>query len=704
MAGLILIAACWLVAAFVSSVEREKTIEGMVKQSDGMVRLFEEYTVEIVERLDRTLLLLRKSYEDDPGHFDLRSWSARTELVGDETHQIALIGANGYRVTSTTDYQGPPTYVGDREYFRTQLDQASDKLFISEPVVGRVTGKVSLQFSRRVRAPGGGFGGVILISINPNFIGRFYRAVDLGEKGSIVLRNLDGVIIAAQGLSTGAGRQTKQHPFLEALARSRSGSYWGGGAIDGHNRLVTYRTSDKFPLIFALGLAESDGLGAYWKHRTTYFAVAAVLSCIVLIAMAFTIRHQAKLDESQGRLRLLNEESSEQNVRFDAALANMSSGISMFDADGELVVWNDRYVEIYGMAPELIRLGVSIYTIIEHRKAAGNLDLDVDTYIGNFQQQLSDNGRSISSSRLRDGRVVSVVSTAIGNGGWVGIHEDITERIDHETSIYHQATELALVNMRFDAALSNMTQGVCLFDAHKNLVIVNRRFREMYGFLEEQVVPGTPLSEMLQHHARQGMTSDLTIEEHLQRIPTEADQYFVTVAGRVISIKRTPTADGGWVATHEDVTAQERAQQLIAEKAAELGHINMQFDAALSNMSQGISMYDSGKRLVVWNHRYAELYRLPQGFLKAGIHVDEVMTEIFARNVLKQAATIEDIVADRARHFSTDFNTSRIDEFADGRVVLISRQAMKEGGWVSTHEDITERRRAEAEIAHLARH
>src|SRR5450631_4165912 len=63
-AGLILIAACWLITAYVSSFEREQAIEGMVKQSDAMVRLFEEYTVEIVERTDRTLRLLRKSYED----------------------------------------------------------------------------------------------------------------------------------------------------------------------------------------------------------------------------------------------------------------------------------------------------------------------------------------------------------------------------------------------------------------------------------------------------------------------------------------------------------------------------------------------------------------------------------------------------------------------------------------------------------------
>jgi diguanylate cyclase (GGDEF)-like protein/PAS domain S-box-containing protein len=566
-AGLILIAACWLVAAFVSSVEHEKTIEGMLKQSDGMVRLFEEYTVEIVERIDRTLLLLRRGYEDDPAHFDLRNWAAH-ELVGDETLQVSLIGADGFQVASTTDYRGAPLYLGDRAHFRAQLDLASDKLFISEPLLGRVSGKLSLQFSRRVRARGGGFGGVIVISIDPTFIERFYKAVDLGSKGAILLRNLDGVVLAAQGLSTSAiGRQVTQLPFVEALARSRSGSYWGGGAIDGSNRLVAYRTSEKFPLIFAVGLAEKDGLSGYWKHRTTYFMAAAVISFVVLIAMAFTIRHQAMLDDSHARLKLLNEEISEQNVRFDAALANMSNGISMFDADGKLMVWNDQYVKIYGMAPELIRRGVSIYTIVAHRKEAGNLDLDVDTYIGEFRQKLIDSGNSASHSRLGDGRVISVVNTAIAGGGWVAIHEDITERIHDETSMFQQATELALVNMRFEAALSNMTQGLCLFDGDRNLVIANRRFREMYDFPEQLVVPGTPLISMLRHLGRQGVKSGLTVEQHVQRIPTEMDQDFATLDERVISIKRAPTPDGGWVATHEDITERKRAEAEIAHMA-----------------------------------------------------------------------------------------------------------------------------------------
>jgi diguanylate cyclase (GGDEF)-like protein/PAS domain S-box-containing protein len=707
MACVILVAACWFVVAVVLSVERDKTIEGALKQSDGLVRLFEQNTVDVVERADRTLLFLRKSFEDDPVHFDLRGWATPTSLVSDETLQLTLIGTDGFSVASTADFRGPRLYLGDREHFRKQLDPAIDKLFISEPVLGRATGKMSLQFSRRLRAADGGFAGVIVLSIDPNFIGRFYRAVDIGANGSVVLRNLDGVIIAAQGLSGNVvGRQIKQKPFLDALSQSGSGHYWGGGAVDGNNRLVSYRTSEKFPLIFSIGLAENDIFSGYQKHRTIYLTVASIVTLVILIAIAFNVRHQMKLDRSQETLKELNEEISKQNLRFDAALSNMPNGLSMFDADGKLLVWNERYVEIYGMAPDVVRRGVGIKTIVEHRKQAGNLDIEVEAYVGEFRQALIDFGMSTSATRLKDGRTISVTNTAIADGGWVGIHEDITDRIYREQEIFEQATDLARTSMRFDAALSNMTQGLCLFDAEKKLVIANNRFREMYDLPTELTAPGTPLPLILQYHADHGAKSDLTVDEHVEQMPKTPLQHFTTPDGREISIKRTPTPEGGWVATHEDVTEQRRQEKLIAEKAAELEIINDRFDAALSNMTQGISMFDGRRRLVVWNARYAEIYLLPQSLLKVGTPREDIASYIFSHGIAKDRAADSDCENEDsgAGGHPIDRSSSTIEELSDGRVILLSRQAMSDGGWLTTHEDITERRRAEKEIIHLARH
>ncbi len=145
---------------------------------------------------------------------------------------------------------------------------------------------------------------------------------------------------------------------------------------------------------------------------------------------------------------------------------------------------------------------------------------------------------------------------------------------------------------------------------------------------------------------------------------------------------------------------------MLATKAVELEQTNERFDIALSNMSQGLCMFDGAKRLVVWNDRYAELYQLPAALLKVGTPHEAIIADRVSRGILKGGTSepaIRKKIAELGQH-STDSSSARVDELADGRLILVTRQPMKDGGWVATHEDITERRRAEAEIVHLARH
>jgi diguanylate cyclase (GGDEF)-like protein len=553
-----------------------------------------------------------------------------------------------------------------------------------------------LKLSRRLRRPDGGFSGVIVISIDPHFIEKFYRTIDLRTNGSIVLRNLDGLIIASEGLSDNAiGRPIEQPSLWNALARSSSGHYWGGGAVDGNNRLVAYRTSRIFPLVFTVGLAESDILSGYQQHYRGYHLAAAIISVIILIAMVFAVLRQMSVDRDRDDLHRLNEKLSTQNILFDAALTNMSSGLSMFDADGRLMIWNDRYVQLYGMAPDLVRQGVSIAEIVERRKHSGNLDLDVVEYIYEFRQRLAEIGKSVTTSRLADGRLISVVNTAIAGGGWVAIHEDITERTRHEQAISRQAAELARTNMRFDAALNNMTQGLCLFDADKKLVITNSRFREMYGLPERLVLPGTPLDILVQFHADCGVRDELTVDEHAERIPTLSKQNFSPADGREISIRRTPTADGGWVATHEDVTAQRLQEKLVAEKAAELELMNARFHAALRNMSQGLCLFDGDQRVVVSNVRYAQIYHLREDQVKPGTTLRQIL------QYRREQRTHFGIAADTYLSVNVRL-ANEVQQLADGRLISIKRQAMSNGGWLTTHEDVTAEKHNEQLLAEKA--
>ena len=144
----------------------------------------------------------------------------------------------------------------------------------------------------------------------------------------------------------------------------------------------------------------------------------------------------------------------------------------------------------------------------------------------------------------------------------------------------------------------------------KRLVISNSRYQEMYRLPDELVKPGTPLSRILQFYEDRGDFGVVDVDHYTQKILTEQKQSYESPDARNILILRKPLSDGGWVATHEDVTEQKRSEYLLAEKAAELEAMNLRFDVALNNMSQGLCMFDAEQKVVVSNARYGEIYHL----------------------------------------------------------------------------------------------
>lgn len=143
-------------------------------------------------------------------------------------------------------------------------------------------------------------------------------------------------------------------------------------------------------------------------------------------------------------------------------------------------------------------------------------------------------------------------------------------------------------------------------------------------------------------------------------------------------------------------------RQLIESSEAEVRTQYERLDAALNNMSQGLIMFDKDERLVVCNDRYIEMYGLSHDVVKPGCTL---------RDLFLHRAERGHLLRDSDKHRETllaKVNSGKATNFVletgDGREVSIIDQPMSNGGWVSTHEDITERRAAEAKISHMAMH
>ena len=128
---------------------------------------------------------------------------------------------------------------------------------------------------------------------------------------------------------------------------------------------------------------------------------------------------------------------------------------------------------------------------------------------------------------------------------------------------------------------------------------------------------------------------------------------------------------------------------------------NERLDAALNNMSQGLVMFDSSACLVVCNKRYLDMFSLSPEAVRSGCTIREVLDQRVATGGFS-ADYVEAYRTDLLAAVAHGATFSKITKLPDGRVISIINQPMADGGWVATHEDITERLAAQERIKHLA--
>jgi diguanylate cyclase (GGDEF)-like protein len=151
-----------------------------------------------------------------------------------------------------------------------------------------------------------------------------------------------------------------------------------------------------------------------------------------------------KLESDNRLLGAREQELTTQNLRFDAALNNMSQGLVMFDRDNRVTVGNRQYIEMYRISADVVRPGRSLRHLLEARQAAGTFGEDIESYMA---RQATEGFIARKTPELPDGRVISVVNTRMSDGGWVSTHEDITEQRRTEQRIAHMAGHDALTGL-----------------------------------------------------------------------------------------------------------------------------------------------------------------------------------------------------------------------------------------------------------------
>ncbi len=563
--GVAVIAIIWGGIYLLASREHESAYQNAERQGNNLTLVLEQYIRRVVQQSDNALLALRRAYQKDPQHFDVARWVARTQSHNDLTVQYGIAGPDGFVSQSSHGPLSSPIYVGDRAHFKFQVEDTADQLYIGAPVTGRISKKLTIEFTRRLSKPDGSFNGVVATSLDVSQLEQFFSSFEIGPGGAVSLVDSDGVMLARGSPDARPegydGISIINSPLFRALRQNSAGSYWNSAAssakFDGVRRLISYRVVSSLPLIAVVALAKQSIFKEADATLQKYEIAATILTGIVLIVMVLGAGRQARILSATGELQ-------HAYLLLHTALKNMAHGLCMFDRNQRLVVCNERYGEMYDLTPEQITPGTTLRAILEARVAAGMSPEDAEQYIGTRLDEVASGRSYYTENELSDGGVYAVNHQPMADGGWVAIHQDITEHKKIERALIESTEALKNSNARFAAALQNMSQGLCMIDSSQNILVANERYRQIYNLPEELVQPAATLTQIIEYRSQTGNYIGPLANEYIAsqlNNPTDIEKLG---NGRVILTIRHPMSDGCWLTTHEDITERWRNETRVA--------------------------------------------------------------------------------------------------------------------------------------------
>jgi PAS domain S-box-containing protein len=220
---------------------------------------------------------------------------------------------------------------------------------------------------------------------------------------------------------------------------------------------------------------------------TLAIVVACVTAAIMMAVRAATLFDNETEIEAAKEIRVQHDVLRERDVdltrqisRFDMALSSMPHGVSLIDAEMRLVVCNKKYADIYGVPSELTKPGTPLEDIIHHRLGSGVYSGgDPDIY--RAERLCPASKLSVKTYRLNGGRSVLVTRRPTPEGGWIAIHEDITERRRLEVVEHEARVTLAAV---FDAVPAAI---ICVAP-DRRVMLWSRGAEHVFGYTSAEVV------------------------------------------------------------------------------------------------------------------------------------------------------------------------------------------------------------------------
>ena len=308
------------------------------------------------------------------------------------------------------------------------------------------------------------------------------------------------------------------------------------------------------------------------------------------------------------------DKASQAQTRLTDALETISEGFFLFDADDRMVLCNSRYRELYPGLADLMRPGLEFEHLIKAVVERG-IVADAAARPQEWVEQRLARHRNPSGPFLHhqwDGRWIQISERKTLDGGTVGVFTDVTEIKRREEELAAARDKATEAQRRLVDAIESISEGFSLYDADDNLVIYNRRYRDMHGTGSIDIVKqGVSFETILRNATASGEIRDAEgrVEAWVaDRLAQHRDPKGTHLQrrsdGRWIQINERKTDDSGTVATYTDITDLKQAEQAIQESEQRLRVV-----AEAAPMAVVIVTFDDGI-IRYANQRFGEMFEL----------------------------------------------------------------------------------------------
>jgi two-component system, cell cycle sensor histidine kinase and response regulator CckA len=498
-----------------ASVQTQNLSQALVYSISGMMDTADVALLAIADEVERARLLGRDEAAS------MNAIIARQHARLPELDSLRVTDAQGKVLYGTGVVPGSAVSAADRDYFLKLKNDPRAGFVISQPVLGRISGKWVLIVARRVNNPDGSFGGVVYGPIDLERIRAVLASIDVGRGGRITLRDRDLKVIVRHPEAEGIGNQIGSKPTSQELlgisaSGKQSATFFTPTSSDATARLVSYRAIAKYPLSITVSLSTSEYLAPWMRDLSRMSALVALFVAVTVVLSRLVFLKWLREREAQDSLRkskddlelrvtvrtaelykansLLIKELAERERAEDELRRGRNMLAQIIDAIPQSVFWKDRDSVYLGCNIVFARAG----GLERSADVVGKTDYDLPWLTEESDGYRRDD-RAVMDSNHPKYHIIEQQQQASGERIWVdttkiplcneagkiygvlGIYDNITER-----KVVEESRNKALAFI--ESLLAATPAGILVYDGESgNCVMANKSVAEMVGTTIEEL-------------------------------------------------------------------------------------------------------------------------------------------------------------------------------------------------------------------------